>query len=274
MEPFDDLLAQHGFQVEDALVRAGLRGIAVAGNGRGRSLVSVVGGAVDPASLQERPGWDLPLRLAETITTDDGERTMVVEALPDGVALVRLTGPGLAGGAGGAARAAGAPAPTPVRTPAFAQSMAERFATANADGVTVGHLVPELVFVDPHSLELVGFAQRPLRADAGAAPIHGAGRLFGAAYRTPSGLKSLPGTPADDVFLLAALLWRWRHGTDPFEGPLLDRMTRTVAGQPVSGAAEGSSLDRDSLDSLLLRAFAAVPERRPSAADLAAALRA
>lgn len=260
MEPLDTLLAHHGFRVEDPLLRAGLRGIVIAAHGRGRSLVSVVGPIVDSASLEERPVWDLPMRSAETIETDGGDRTLVVEELPAGVPLVRLGGPSLGSGAGAA-------------TPAFARSMAEHFASAHAAGTIVGHLVPELVFVDPGSLVLVGFAQRALRADAGAAPIDGAGRLFGAAYLTPSGIQGRPGTPPDDVFLLAALLWRWRHATDPFEGSLLDRMTRTVAGEPVSGAPERANPDLDPLDSLLLRAFAPQPERRPSAAELAAALR-
>ena len=258
-ELLDALLERHGFRVEDALVRAGLRGIAIAVDARGRSLVSVVGPGVDPGSLAERTGWDLPLRSVETIETDGGGRTLVVEELPAGVPLVRL-GSSLTSGADAAA-------------PTFARSMAEQFASAHAAGSTVGHLVPELVFVDPESLALAGFAQRALRADAGAAPIDGSGRLFGAAYLTPSGIQGRPATPADDVFLLAALLWRSRHGTDPFEGPLLDRMARTVAGEPVSGASEPANPDHlDPLDSLLLRAFSRAADRRPSAAELAAAL--
>ena len=257
--PLDALLARHGFHVEDALVRAGLRGIVIADGERGRSLVTAVGPSVDPASLTERPGWDLPLQSVETIETEGGERTLIVEALPSGVPLVRLSG-------------TSEPA-RGVALPAFARSLAARFAAAHASGAIVGHLVPELVFVDPESLALAGCAQRALRADAAAAPMDGAGRLFGASYLTPSVIQGHPPTPADDVFLLAALLWRWRHGTDPFEGPLLERMSRTVVGGPVSGADQASG-DPDPLDTWLLRAFDARPDRRPSASELAAALEA
>lgn len=257
MEPFDSLLEGRGFHVDDALVRAGLRGIAIATGHTGRSLVSVVGPEVDPASLAERQGWDLPMRSAEAIATDGGPRTLIVEALPAGVPLVRL--------ASGQPVARGEAA-----TPAFARSLAGRFAATHAAGSTVGHLVPELVFVDPGKLELAGCAQRALRADAAAAPLDGAGRLFGAGYLTPSAIQGRPATPEDDAFLLAALLWRWRHGTDPFEGPLLERMTRTVAGGPVTGAPTGPLAH--SIDSLLLRAFTPRAQGRPSAAELMTAL--
>jgi hypothetical protein len=135
-------------------------------------------------------------------------------------------------------------------------------------GGIVGHLVPELVFVDPRSLVLHGCGQRALRADAAAQPIDGAGRLFGAAYLTAGAVLGRPANQADDVFLLAAILWRWRHGSDPFEGPLLERMTRTIAGTPVAGVPEAPG----AVDAMLLRAFAANPERRPSSAELAASL--
>lgn len=258
MEPLDALLARHGFRVEEALVRAGLRGIVIAAGEHGRSLVSVVGGAVDPASIAERPGLDLPLRSVEAIETDSGIRTLIVEALPEGGPLPRLAGAMPDGGAAG--------------MPAFGQALSERFAATHASGGIVGRLVPELVFVDPASMALVGCAQRSLRADAGAAPMDGAGRLFGAAYLTPSAIQGRPAMQEDDVFLLAALVWRWRHGTDPFEGPLLERMTRTVDGGPVSGAPEAGEAGFDSVDALLLRAFDVRPDRRPSAAELAAAL--
>jgi len=258
-EPLDALLVHRGFRVEDALVRAGLRGIVIATGASGRSLVSVLGPAVDPDSLDERPGWDLPLQSVETIDTDGGDRTLIVEALPLGDPLVRRAGESLEPGGG-------------VGMPPFARSLAERFAAAHAAGETVGHLVPELVFVDPASLALCGCAQRSLRADAGAAPLDGARRLFAASYLTPSVVQGRAATPEDDVFLLAALLWRWRHGTDPFEGPLLERMTRTAAGRPVSGAAQEAGVGPDPLDALLLRAFEARPERRPSIVELIDAL--
>lgn len=259
MEALDALLARRGLHVEDALVRAGLRGIVIAADGAGRSLVSLVGPRVDPSSLRERPGWDLPLQSVEPVETDGGDRTLIVEELPAGVSMIRLGDPfsdrqesrGIA---------------------LFERSLAERFASAHEAGSTVGRLVPEVIFVDPGSMALVGCAQRALRADAAAAPIDGAGRLFGAAYLAPNAIQGRPTTADDDVFLLAALLWRWRHGTDPFEGPLLERITRTVAGGPVSSASADGVRGVDPLDELLLRAFAAIPERRPSAAELLAAL--
>jgi hypothetical protein len=258
--PLDALLARHGFRVEDALVRAGLRGIAIATGDHGRSLVSVVGPSVHPAALTERAGWDLRLQSVATTETDGGERTLIVEALRSGVPMVRPAG-GSLGPLG------------PAGMPAFARDLAQRFAAAHASGSIVGRLVPELVFVDPRSLVLVGCAQRTLRADAAAAPMDGAGRLFGAAYLTPSAIQNQPPTPEDDVFLLAALLWRWRHGIDPFEGPLLERMTLTVEGGPVARGADEANPDNP-LDLALLRAFDPRPDRRPSAAELVTALEA
>ncbi len=259
--PFDELLGTRGYDVELAIIRAGIRGIAVARSSRGRVLVTVVGPEVEPEALADRPGWDLPLLAVETVETVGGPRTAIVEALPSGI-------PSTVADVGESALAAAAGRGVAAEdgSPDFVLELADRISATHDAGSTVGYLQPELVLVDPTSQRLAGVAQRPVRADAAAGPINGAPRFFGAAYLTPSELRGRPPTPPDDVFRMAAFVWRWRHGADPFDGSLPDRLARTLAGTPNDGGR------RDDVDDLLLRAVDADPAARPSARELLAAL--
>jgi hypothetical protein len=125
-----------------------------------------------------------------------------------------------------------------------------------------GPLHPALVFVTG-SGELAATAQRVLRV-APAVPPEGRPPLFATTYRTPAEVRGGPGTPSDDAFRLAAMIWRWRHGTAPF-GSGIAELEGILAGRP---AAEPG----DALDRLLARSLSSTPSARPRAAAIAAAL--
>jgi hypothetical protein len=143
--------------------------------------------------------------------------------------------------------------------------VAERVAATHEADQVVGYLHPDLVLVDPTTRALTAVAQRPIRADAAAEPIDGARRFFGVEFLSPSELQGRTPRLADDVFRLGALVWRWRHGADPFAGAFPDRLERSLAGVPAGGAG-------DDLDDLLRRCFAADPASRPSARRIAEGL--
>lgn len=255
-DPFDELLVQLGVTLETAILTSGSRGIAIGRRGEDRVLAAVVGPDVDPGALREVPGWDLPLGRVEEVETDNGRWTVIAESLPTGIP---STSPGLAG----ERRALGSGPPFAV--PPFAIELARRVAATHDAGELVGPIQPALVFVDPESRSLAGIAQRPLRADAAAAYLEGAPRFFGAAFLTPGEIRAQPPSPEDDVFRLAALAWRWRHGRDPFAGDRADRLARTLTGTPTTpGVGDG-------LDTVLLAAFGPVAPDRPTAAELAVA---
>lgn len=239
-----------GFQVERWVTRADERGIAIARDDGGRRLVSVLGGPArpdDPARTTH-PGWDLPL-----VSWQDGEAGLgstVVEDLPDGVpstwpeALAPSTVTGTTG------------------TPPFVVDIARRMADAHAAGELVGRLHPALVFVR-RSGELTGIAQRALRTRV-PAPPEGRVPLFETRYASPGDLREAPPTVADDVFRLAALCWRWRHGAAPL-GSGAEELGRTLAGGPLPSPV-------DDLDHLLVWALAGNAGADGTAGVLAAAL--
>lgn len=256
-------LAAVGVQVERSIVDLGLRGCVVGRPSDGRrALITMVG--PDPAStaLAEHSGWDLPLRSLEPIETASGPRTMLVEDLAVGVPSI----------------GDGAPRPIGPNVPAYVPAVAERVATAHARGETVGWLHPALVLVDPDSLDLVAVAQRPLRASLAAPAGEGSAPLFGLAYLAPSDVRNRPATIADDVHRLAALVWRWRHGSAPFAGVSeaehLHLLAGAASGPPIGGRGRAAAVDRpmDDLDGLLAKAIQPDARDRPTARDIVAAL--
>lgn len=254
-EPFEETLAALGRTVEAVLARAGGRGVAIARNvapGR-RELVSVVGPGVGRDLLRANVGWDLPLEEAREVETPSGPRTVVLERLTSGVSstLVEAQGSGTLDG-----------------PPPFVLELAERIAATHARGEVAGPLHPVTIFVQPETLHLAAIAGRPLRI-GGVVAVEGDPPLFGPGYLAPADVRGEPAGPADDVFRLAALAWRWRHGRDPFPGPLAGQLERILGGAPAMDEGTG---ELDALDAALLRAFRPRTAERPSAAELREAL--
>lgn len=247
--------------VERWIARTDSRAVAIALVGGARCLVSVV-----PAGVEELVGlrdprepWDLPL--VDLRAAGDG-LAAIVEALLDGEPAV---GDAPAAGeisVGGSAAGGPAGAPPGSLRP-FVVELLTRVAATHAAGALVGPLHPALVFVtaDGH---LAGTGQRVLRAPLRAVP-EGRAPLFETPFVTPSEVRGEADQPADDVFRLAAMAWAWRWGEPPFgTGPA--SVLALVAGRLLRDPA-------DDLDRLLAAALAPEPAARPSAAEIAAALR-
>ena len=232
-------IADLGIVTERVIARSGSRAVLIGRREGERQLVSVLGPGLagDARALEERPAWDLPLVGAIAFDVDGLPRTLLTEYLPAGEP-PRELGP-------------------------FARELALRVVDAHRRGEVVGPLHPALVFAEPGSGRLDGIAQRPLR---GLASTIGEGEapLFAASYRTPAELLGTTPTPADDVFRLAALLWRWALGTNTF-GEGAEEIDRTLAGRPLV-VPEGR------LAAGLLRAFDPDPAARPTAEELVAFL--
>ena len=230
--------------------------IAIAEAGGERRLVSVLRSAIAPddAALRDNAPWDLELLAVRRAWDSEDAPSVLVEALPRGTPSTRMR---------------------PSRgVPPFVRTLATRFADAHAAGRVVGELHPTLVFVDSDG-ELVACAQRPLRAERAAGrAAHGTQNgstrsgmapMFFDWYLTRAEVRGEPSaSQSEDVFRLAAMVWRWRRGVSPF-GAGADRLTNTIEGRPVHPPA-------DDLDRTLVRAFAPNATERPSAADLVAAL--
>ena len=251
--PLRGTLVRLGFSPERIVLQAGARGVAIARRGAARELVTIVDGAVDDGALRERSRWDRPLRSAELVTTGAGQQTIIAEELEVGEPSTLLD--------------------MRARRPGCAAALVEAVWTAHAEGEVMGAIVPELVFVDPSAYELVGVAQRPLRAEAAAIPKHGEPPLYGVAAMTPAGIHGRPDGPPEDVFRIATILWRWRHGADPLGGSSsFDRMAILSGGMPGYETSAASPAVRagvgDRLDALLVEAMALDPLVRPTANDL------
>jgi hypothetical protein len=237
--PLDAAVA--GFDVESWVTRADERGVAIVRDGTARRLVSILGGtaAADDPARTERPPWDLA---GVAVLERPRGSTLIVEGLQVGEPSTRRV-------------AGSALAP-------FALDVAAAVVAAHARDRLTGPLHPALVFVTDDG-RLAGISQRILRSRV-AAPEEGRAALFASMYPTPGELRGEPPAPADDVFRLAALVWRWRHGRAPF-GSDATELSGTLTGSPRDAPT-------DELDRLLVRAFAPDPEARPAAAELAAAL--
>lgn len=237
--PLDDALG--GLVVEAWIARTAERGVAIVRDGALRLLASFPGG--EPTG-EVAPGeggpWDLPL----IATRGRGPAWHALEALPDGVPATTLPPPAADG-----------------LLPPFVRDVAARMAGEHAAGRAVGVLHPALVFVDAAGA-LTGISRRLLKCGP-PAPYEGWTPLFATRYATPADLDGRPPTSADDVFRLAAMTWRWRHGTPPF-GSGIDELAGIRAGRPLDPG--------DGLDRLLARALDADEAVRPAAADLLEAL--
>jgi hypothetical protein len=247
----DGILATRGYAVEAFITRSAGRAIVIAAVDGERHLVSILGPrpGLDATSLDARSPWDLDLVEVTPAGTATAEpRTVLIERLAKGVPTTRI--------AVGSAE-----------IPAFATAMAEQVAACHASRQLVGPLHPALVFVDPPTSALVGCAQRTLRIAAAPmdGPLEGQAPLFDVSYRTRGEIRGDPVSETDDVFRLAAMLWRWRHGTDPFGGGM-DELAGIATGDPVTPVT-------DALDRRLAEAFSTSHRDRPGAADLVAALR-
>jgi hypothetical protein len=237
------LVPMAGFEVELVIADTGERSLVIASDladGGARRLVTRIPsepGLADSGLRETRESWDLPLvdLRAETSAT-----VLLVEALPVGAPSTSLA--------------------ASLRLPPCAGQLARHVAAAHAAGALAGPLHPALIFVDGDG-RLAAIGQRSLRARQG--PQDNAAPLFGAAYLTPPEALGHPPTASDDVFRLAALFWRWRHGSAPFgSGP--DEVLAVVRGQPRVPPT-------DDLDHRLMAAFDLDPARRPTALKLAEA---
>lgn len=252
---FEASLALAGRKLERAAARDGSRGVGIAHrvDGGSRELVTVVGPEVAEGALAEHAGWDLPLVDVRPIETSSGPRTLVAEALPSGVPSSWIEQDG--GGHG---------------LLAVARELAMRVAAEHSAGRTVGPLHAATVLVDPDTLTIAAVAQRPLRI-AGAIAVEGDRPLLGYGTWAPRDLLGGPATPADDVFRLAILAWRWRHGEHPFgaltDAGVLAQLSAIGAGDPAPLQSPGDELDR-----VLLGCLAPSPAARPTATELVAAL--
>ncbi len=233
--------------------------IAIAEQNGERLLVSILRHSIprEHPALEERRPWDLPLVDVRPAWSSDEAPSVLVERLPRGLPSTRVD-----------ARDS---------VPPFVVSLVDQFAEAHAIGHVVGGLQPALVFVGEDG-ELVACAQRPLRAEyRGESTSTGSGMSS-----TPSGMAPMFFThyfsprqirgdqrlddPRDDVFRLATMLWRWRHGRSPFGTDAVTCLFNTMSGTPVDAPA-------DELDRLLVRALSAEAQERPGAPELASALR-
>jgi hypothetical protein len=247
----EGILATRGYAVEAFITRSAGRAIIIAAVDDERHLVSILGPrpALDGASLDGRSPWDLDLVEVASVGADTaGPGTVLIERLPKGVPTTRIS-------------------MGSTEIPPFATALAEQVAACHASGQLVGPLHPALVFADPLTSALAGCAQRPLRIAAAHGPSEGQAPLFDASYRTRGEIRGDPVSETDDVFRLAAMLWRWRHGTDPFGGGGMDELSGIVTGDPVTPVT-------DALDRRLVEAFSTSHRDRPGAAELVAALRA
>jgi hypothetical protein len=209
--------------------------------GDGRAVIVSLGPPVEDAGELElrAPG------IAELLAVGEGPDGLaaVVEARPPG----ERAAPGPAGAAHLGAVLAGV------------------VAGVHAEGVAAGGVRPEAVWADGESVVLTPRATRLWelgRADVGIVPAYPS--VF-ASFERLTGAE--PG-PEDDVFAVAATVAVWATGKHPFEGDSHARQVLAIAGgerRPWGGAP--------ALGRALLAALGPAAGR-PSAAELAAALRA
>ncbi|HSO38054.1 MAG TPA: hypothetical protein VLT33_36250, partial [Labilithrix sp.] len=205
--------------------------------------------------LDERAPWDLPLVGVRRAWASEEAPAVLAERLPRGFPSTWLE--------------------AQASVPPFVVSLAAQLADAHAAGRVVGALHPALVFVDDRGA-LVGCAQRVLRAEGAlfaasraAATRCGTVPMFFDSYFTPREVRGQPGDDdaSEDVFRLAAMVWRWRRRARPFGSDDIAWLQNTMNGTPVHAPA-------DDFDRLLLRALAVEGRERPSALRILAALRA
>jgi GGDEF domain-containing protein len=231
--------------------------IAIAEYEGNRVLVSVLRRPLprDQALLAGRPPWDLPLLAVRPAWSTEDAPSVLVELLPRGFPSTW--------------------AEPRASTPPFVVTVAERFAAAHAAGRVVGAIHPALVFVD-YAGELVGVAQRPLRAEyrketssaQGSTTSCGMAPMF---FDPVLSCKQLRGDPSpddapDDVFRLAVVIWRWRHRQSPFGTTEMARLQNAMTGTLASAP-------KDHLDRLLARALSREPLDRPTVVEILSALR-
>ncbi|HSO36528.1 MAG TPA: diguanylate cyclase, partial [Labilithrix sp.] len=202
--------------------------IAIAEEGGRRQLVSVLRDFIPlaHAALDERAPWDLPLVGVRRAWASEEAPAVLAERLPRGFPSTWLE--------------------AQASVPPFVVSLAAQLADAHAEGRVVGALHPALVFVDDRGA-LVGCAQRPLRAEGAlftasraSATSCGTAPMFFDRYLTPREVGGRPGDDdaSDDVFRLAAMIWRWRRRACPFGNDGIGRLQNTMNGTPVHGPAD------------------------------------
>lgn len=208
---------------------------------------------VTMSSPQQRPHAELRARLGHavpgvapliaitTVTLDGVDHDALVEREPDGEPLTRRR---------------------PADPRAVGRELAAIVARAHAAGHVLGGIRPELVYTD--GARCTGVAPRAEPFWAGASErCYGVAPCFEQVYQSPEALALRPVTPASDVFSLCATLAYLLDGEPPFAGAtLVDRLAAALRGahRQLGGPA------------VLRAGLAADPERRPSAAAVAAAL--
>ena len=162
-----------------------------------------------------------------------------------------------------AGRAMGAPI-------AFVASLCELMARAHVTGFVAAGLRPELVYVDDAG-RVTAVAPRcePFLFTAGASSS-GVVHCFDDYFAAPEVLRTKPPPPAPaaDVFSLTAILALLVSEEHPFVGD--DATTQLFS---ITGGQRRPWRGPEALREIVDRGLDPVPERRPTAAELAAALR-
>jgi hypothetical protein len=147
-------------------------------------------------------------------------------------------------------------------------ALATVVARIHAAGELVGAIRPELVYVDDNR-DLSALVPRGPRFIATAAqPMHGR-RTYAVPYSDGTALTTLQPSAASEVFAIAATLFTLRTGSHPFGD---ERDPVAIFKRIVMGAADRWPAE-DSVAKVLDAALDREASKRPSAADLAAALR-
>jgi serine/threonine protein kinase len=111
---------------------------------------------------------------------------------------------------------------SPREAPPIADALAVLLEQLHQAGAVLGHLRPELLYLDRSRtgrLSLSGVVVRPeIFLATASRPCHPVAPLFTGCYLSPELIAWESGTPASDVFSLAAVLCDLLSGQHPFEG--------------------------------------------------------
>ncbi len=171
-------------------------------------------------------------------------------------------------------RLSGAPQPLP-KVAAWGRQIAEALAASHAAGLIHRDIKPENLMLRRDGLIKVldfGLARHHTEADADLDRLAGTLR-----YMSPEQARGAALTPATDIFSLGIVLYELAAGVHPFAGTGQSNTTVSIAAAAATQtvrppSALVPSVPR-SFDSLIVRMLDKDPTRRPSAAEVAEALR-